>query len=37
MLEAIPSAAVMAELLGQSLFEVWRALCAAIDVNYDLE
>ena len=37
MLEAVPSAAVMAELLGQSLFEVWRALCAAIDVNYDLE
>ena len=31
MLENIPSQSTMIELLGQSLFEVWQALCSAID------
>ena len=30
MLENIPSQSTITELLGQSLFEVWQALCSAI-------
>lgn len=37
MLENIPSHSTMTELLGQSLFEVWQALSAAIDEKYDME
>ena len=37
MLENIPSHAAMTELLGQSLYEVWQALCSAIDEKYDME
>ena len=37
MLEKIPSPSDMAELLGPSLFEVWRQLCAAIKEKYDME
>ena len=37
MLENIPSEPVMTELLGQQLFAVWQALCAAIDEKYEME
>lgn len=37
MLENTPSQSTMTELLGQSLFEVWQALCLAIDEKYDME
>ena len=37
MLENIPSQSTMTELLGQSLFEVWQALCSTIDEKYDME
>ena len=37
MLENTPSQSIMAELLGQSLYEVWQALCSAIDEKYDME
>ncbi len=37
MLENIPSQSTMTDLLGQSLFEVWQALCLAIDKNYEME
>ena len=37
MLEKIPSQSALAELLGQSLFEVWQQLCAAIDEKYEME
>ena len=37
MLENIPSQSTMTELIGQSLFEVWQALCSAIDEKYDME
>ncbi len=37
MLENTPSQSAMTELLGQSLFEVWQALCSAIDEKYDME
>ena len=37
MLEKIPSQSSLAELLGQSLFEVWQQLCAAIDEKYEME
>ena len=37
MLENIPSQSIMTELLGQSLYEVWQALCSAIDEKYDME
>ena len=37
MLENIPSQSTMTELLGQSLFEVWQALCSAIDEKYEME
>lgn len=37
MLENIPSQSTMTELLGQSLFEVWKELCSAIDEKYEME
>lgn len=37
MLENKPSQSAMTELLGPSLFEVWQALCLAIDEKYDME
>jgi hypothetical protein len=37
MLENIPSQSMMTELLGQTLYEVWQALCSAIDEKYDME
>ena len=37
MLETTPSQSAMRELLGQSLFEVWQALCSAIDQAYEIE
>lgn len=37
MLENIPSQLVLTDLLGQSLFAVWQALCAAINEKYDME
>ena len=37
MLEIIPSQSAMTELLGQVLFEVWQALCSAIDEKYEME
>ena len=33
MLENIPSQSMMTELLGQTLYEVWQALCSAIDAK----
>ena len=37
MLENIPSQSTLTELIGQFLFEVWQALCSAIDEKYDME
>ena len=37
MLEKIPTQSTMTELLGQSLFEVWQALCSAIDEKYEMD
>ncbi len=37
MLENKPSQSIMTELLGQSLYYVWQALCSAIDEKYDME
>lgn len=37
MLENMPSQSILAELLGQSLYEVWQGLCSAIDEKYDME
>ena len=37
MLEKAPPPADIRDLLGPPLFEVWRALCAAIDEAYDME
>lgn len=37
MLEKTPSPADIRDLLGPPLFEVWQALCAAIDEKYDME
>ena len=37
MLEKIPNEQDLKNLLGQSLFEVWTKLCAAIDGLYDME
>ena len=37
MLATIPSQSTMMELLGQPLFEIWQALCAAIDEKYEME
>ena len=37
MLENTPSQSTITELLGQSLFEVWKNLCLAIDEKYEME
>lgn len=37
MLEHMPTQSALAELLGQSLFEVWGELCAAVEEKYDME
>ena len=37
MLEQIPSPSTMEELLGQSLFKVWQALCSVIDEKYEMD
>ena len=37
MLDKIPDAEEMTTLVGQSLFEVWTKLCAAINEAYDME
>ena len=37
MLENIPAQSTMRQLLGQSLFAVWQALCQAIDEKYQME
>ena len=37
MLENTPTQSTMTELLGQSLYEVWQALCSAIDEKYEME
>ncbi len=37
MLENAPGQSAIIELLGQPLFKVWQALCAAIDEKYDME
>lgn len=37
MLDMIPGTEEMTALLGQSLYDVWNQLCAAIDENYDME
>ena len=37
MLENIPSQSTMTELLGQSLYEVWQALCSTIDEKYEMD
>ena len=37
MLENAPSQSAMTELLGQSLFDVWQALCSTIDEKYEME
>lgn len=37
MLEKLPSQAEMIDLIGQPLFEVWQALCSAIDEKYEME
>ena len=37
MIENAPSQSIIAELLGPSLYEVWQALCLAIDEKYDME
>lgn len=37
MLENKPSQSIMTELLGQSLYHIWQALCSAIDEKYDME
>ena len=33
MLDIIPSKSVLIDLIGQSMFEIWQALCSAIDKN----
>ena len=33
----MPSQSIMTELLGESLYAVWQALCSAIDEKYDME
>ena len=37
MLEKIPNEQELKNLLGESLFEVWTKLCAAIDEKYDMD
>ena len=37
MLEKIPNEQELKNLLGESIFEVWTKLCAAIDEKYDMD
>ena len=37
MLDIIPNTAQMTRLVGESLYEVWKELCALIDEKYDME
>lgn len=37
MLEKIPNEQELKNLLGESLFEVWTKLCAAVDEKYDMD
>ena len=37
MLEKIPNEQELKNILGESLFEVWTKLCAAIDEKYDMD
>ena len=37
MLDVIPNTAQMTMLVGESLYEVWKELCALIDEKYDME
>lgn len=37
MLERVPNAEEMTALVGRPLFDVWIALCAAIDEKYDMD
>ena len=37
MLEKIPSQSIMIELIGQSLFEVWQAMCSIINEKYEMD
>lgn len=37
MLDKIPCAEEMIDLVGQPLYDVWEKLCAAIDEQYDME
>ena len=37
MLDKIPTTEEMTALLGKSLYEVWKGLCALIDEHYDME
>lgn len=37
MLDRTPGAEQMTALVGRSLYEVWKALCAQIDAAYDME
>lgn len=37
MLDIIPSKSVLIDLIGQSMFEIWQALCSAIDEKYEME
>ena len=37
MLEREPNAEEMTALVGRPLFDIWAALCAAIDEKYDMD
>ena len=37
MLDTIPTTEEMTALVGKSLYEVWKNLCALIDEHYDME
>ena len=37
MLDVIPNAEQMTALVGPSLYEIWKQLCAAIDAAYDMD
>ena len=37
MLDKIPNEQELKNLLGESLFEIWTKLCAAIDEKYDMD
>lgn len=37
MLDKIPSKTILIDLIGQPLFEVWKALCSLINEKYEME